>query len=573
MLNAIAWSYRLLEPEEQALFRRMSIFVGDFSMDFVEKMVKGRERGRPYHWGDGYGIDWPPWGQRDYDVRASPYGTHAPIISCDLPPIPIESERGLATLVGLRLVTPPEAIDGLPCFQMLETIREFGLIELERSGEFEAVQHAHAAAMIAFSEKTSSVLWNDAVQWEPPALVWGRKRTDAALPNIRAALNWAQQMGDSGLGVIVRIVAPLWVYWQTRGMVSEGRRRHDVARSLPASLDWLRAIELPSLAFLGWIQNDSQYAEEVIREAFETSERTGITWNLGLANLILALIEYRREPVDVIKMLQYVDASERLSIAWNFKNQLGACQLIYGVVARLIGDPEQALELFDAGHILMVEARYDWGIATARYFAAETIRDLSEEDPGRIPEATALLHKSLVLYWEQGDFWGAGGAMSGLACVLSQVGEELQAATYFGAASTLMMRVGASLLPTELMTHEETAAQLRERMGHQRFDAAFERGAASPEASVNQAITMLRPTGSGTVDGESLDFRLTERQLAIVRDLASGLDVAGVSRKRGRSISTTYDMLHRICKRLGVDTWEEIAPFALDNGLIQPESP
>jgi hypothetical protein len=532
--------------------------------------VKRRERGRPYHWADGYGVDWPTWVPVEFEVPESPYDRHLPVIDCDLPPIAIDPEHGLRTLVDLRLVTAPEVIDDVPCFNVLETIREFGLIELERSGEHQAVQHAHAAAMLAFAEKTGSLLWKDTAQWNGSVLPWGRKRADAALPNIRAAFTWATDQGELGSGMIVRIAASLWVYWHTRGSVSEGRRWHDVARSLPASLDWLRAIELPSLAFLGWIQNDSQYAEEVIREAFETSERTGITWNLGLANLILALIEYRREPVDVIKMLQYVDASERLSIAWNFKNQLGACQLIYGVVARLIGNPEQALELFDAGHILMVEARYDWGIATARYFAAETIRDLSEEDPGRIPEATALLHESLVLYWEQGDFWGAGGAMSGLACVLSQVGEELQAATYFGAASTLMMRVGASLLPTELMTHEETAAQLRERMGHQRFDAAFERGAASPEASVNQAITMLRPPGSGTVDGEPMDFRLTERQLAIVRDLASGLDVAGVSRKRGRSISTTYDMIHRICKRLGVDTWEEIAPFALDHGLIQP---
>ena len=39
--KAIAWSYRLLSPAEQQLFRRLSIFVGGFSLDAVSTMVPG----------------------------------------------------------------------------------------------------------------------------------------------------------------------------------------------------------------------------------------------------------------------------------------------------------------------------------------------------------------------------------------------------------------------------------------------------------------------------------------------------------------------------------------------------
>lgn len=63
-----------------------------------------------------------------------------------------------------------------------------------------------------------------------------------------------------------------------------------------------------------------------------------------------------------------------------------------------------------------------------------------------------------------GDFWGAGGAMSGLACVLAMQGVDVQATTSFGAASVLMGRVGGSLLPSELMTHQETETELQARM-------------------------------------------------------------------------------------------------------------
>jgi non-specific serine/threonine protein kinase len=567
MLNAIAWSYQLLEPEEQALFRRLSIFVGGFSMDFVEKMVHGRETSAPYRIWEGYGIELPWWTTVEPGQHYAHACSQVPMVNIGLPPISIDPPSAIEVLVKHHLITEPESIEGVPCFDMLETIRDFGMRELKRSGELDAVRHAHAATVIAFSEMTSSIFWQD---FTP---LWGRRRVDAALPNVRAALTWAKSLGAQGSEIIVRIAAPLWIYWQTRGLIGEGRMWLESIRELPPSLDWLRAQESPALAFFCWIQNDVQLAETVLGEALAAMERTGLTFTKGLANLILALVEYRREPIDVIRMLQYVDLAQHWFTKWDAKAGMAACQLIYGVVARLIGNTNQALELFNSGYELMVDSGYEWGIATARYFAAETVRDITEDDPGRVPEAIAILHESLTLYWEQGDYWGAGGAISGLACVLSELGEQLQAAAYFGAASTLMNRVGASLLPTDLMTHEEKSAQLRARMGAQRYDAAFQQGAGSPEATVNRAITELRPAGKGAALNGGADVHLTERQLAVVRDLASGLDVAGVSRRRGRSLSTTYDMVHRICDRLGVDTWEEIVPFALDHGLIQPQSP
>jgi len=311
----------------------------------------------------------------------------------------------------------------------------------------------------------------------------------------------------------------------------------------------------------------------VMAEAFDAFERTGYTFTKALAYLILALIEYRRVPVDVITMIRHVDEAERWFSVWEMQAVLGACKLIYGVVARLTGSPEQALELFEEGYRLMVECRYEWGIATARYFAAEAMLDLGETDPRRVPEAIALLNESLTLYWEQGDSWGAGGSMSCLACILAQVGEDVQAATYFGVSGSLMQRVGASLLPTELMTHEEAAAKLRERMGASRYDVAYQQGATSLEETVNQAIVIFGQYDRGGPGQAPTPARLTNRQLAVVRDLASGLDIPGVARRRGRTQSATYELVGRICERLGVDTWEDIVPYAEKHSLIPSPGP
>jgi hypothetical protein len=219
----------------------------------------------------------------------------------------------------------------------------------------------------------------------------------------------------------------------------------------------------------------------------------------------------------------------------------------------------------------MVATGYEWGIATSRYFKAETVRELAEADKERIPEAIALLHESLCLYWEQGDFWGASGAMSGLACMLSNLDDQAQAATYFGAADRLMQRVGASLLPADLMTHDETAAALRTHMGAALYDAAFQRGAENPEEAVEQAIDTFDPTSSGERSLESV--RLTNAQMAVVKELALGLDIVAVSKRRKREYTSTMEMAGRICDRLGLDHWEEIGPFAIRNGLVPPPPP
>lgn len=62
--------------------------------------------------------------------------------------------------------------------------------------------------------------------------------------------------------------------------------------------------------------------------------------------------------------------------------------------------------------------------------------------------------------------------------------------------------------------------------------------------------------------------KLTKRQLTVVRELADGCDIAQVAVRRDRQLSSVYEIVGRICDRLGIDDWREIGPYAIEHGLV-----
>jgi predicted ATPase/transcriptional regulator with XRE-family HTH domain len=104
--DAIAWSHDLLSPDEQRLFRRLSVFGGDWTLAAAER------------------------------VCAEPGGESSVL-------------TGLTALVEQSLIQLNEdaiAERSEPHFAMLETMLEHALARLEASGELDAIRHRHAAA-------------------------------------------------------------------------------------------------------------------------------------------------------------------------------------------------------------------------------------------------------------------------------------------------------------------------------------------------------------------------------------------------------------------------------------------
>ncbi|MGH2562235.1 MAG: ATP-binding protein, partial [Thermomicrobiales bacterium] len=277
MRDAIAWSYDLLTPEEQALFRRCSIFVGGFGLHAVEALASGWTPDIGYPLG-GHEI-YERWGPAVYLGKEAPNETAtatatAPWQPAPLDPWPGNPLRGVAALVRHSLLRVSTAAGDDTSYQMLETIREFGLERLAAAGETEATAHAHAAYFTSRAERIGFGMWG------PESRLWG-DRALVDLGNMRAALAWGAAQPEAANQLALRLTESLWPFWQSRGHASEGRTHLEAAIARPGGTPVARASAMNVAAFLAWVQADDARAATILRESLTIYHAQGDPWGAG----------------------------------------------------------------------------------------------------------------------------------------------------------------------------------------------------------------------------------------------------------------------------------------------------
>jgi tetratricopeptide (TPR) repeat protein len=117
--------------------------------------------------------------------------------------------------------------------------------------------------------------------------------TVAEHANLRAALGWAQERGESVLGL--RLAGALWRFWANHGHLSEGRRWLEgllaqAGSDLPAAAATVRAKALHGAALVAWTQGDYGQAvalgDESLRLYREAGGRAGIASSLNVLGLV-----------------------------------------------------------------------------------------------------------------------------------------------------------------------------------------------------------------------------------------------------------------------------------------------
>lgn len=486
--DAIAWSYDLLTADEQAAFRRLCVFPNGLTRAMADAMLRGRAEGAGYPFADGYGFAFPFLKDLGYDPTAAPHNALPPASAPPLPPVRLAALDALASLMDHSLLIRRD-VDGEENarYGFLDTIREFGLEQLAASGEDPAVMHAFAATMLAISEASAESLFH------ANRRIWGRDRVDAEYPNIIAALARSTARGDASAELALRIAGSLWAFWQSTGRAGEGREWLERALALRGAPAWSRATSLPSLAFLCWIQGADERAAAVLDEAEPVGHATGIMAVIGSNAFYRALLAWRGGPSKLFEMLDHLERALAAFQRGEDPVGIGVCKLAFGQIARVTGDPEGALTLFEEAHEQFVLGGYEWGLASALYYAGQALWDQATAKPELAPRAVARLAEGLRAYWALGDGWGAGGAISALACCAAARGEDALAARLFGAAQSLLGRIGAFLPPSDLDSYDAVKLALRARMGTARYDAAFAAGLAlTPEDGVSEALAFGR---------------------------------------------------------------------------------
>jgi predicted ATPase/DNA-binding SARP family transcriptional activator len=238
--NALRWSYDLLSAREQWLFRHLAIFADGCTLQAAVALFQAA----------GY--------EREDEDEAA------------------EILEEVASLLDKSLVQQLTVEDEEPRLRLLETIREYGLEQLQECGELEATRQVHAAYYVRMAEDATSHLG-------------GKERgkwltvLEREYANLRATLSWVMKCEDRGavddIEIAVRLGLALWRFWMARGDLSEG---HAVLEQVLAACERsgknrtpLRVQALFAMGMLALYEDDYARVEELSREVLMLSQPAG----------------------------------------------------------------------------------------------------------------------------------------------------------------------------------------------------------------------------------------------------------------------------------------------------------
>jgi predicted ATPase len=458
--NAIAWSYDLLDENEQKLFQRISVFVGGCTLEAVEEV-------------------------------AGDHPAHVSILD------------RLESLLDKSLLREVEGTNGEPRFMILETLREFGLEQLEASGERDKIQHRHANFFLALAEQAEARLESAGqVQW--------MNRMEQEHDNLRAALEWCNT-AQATAETCMRLAGALGLFWEVRGYFSEGRERlaalllTDLAQGRTAA----RARLLARAAELAYRQSDypatTSFAGESLAIYRDVGDKQGIASALiKLGNAATEVGDYAtatgflEEALKIWRELEdkhgtaralislgwvalrpgnHPLAKERLVEALALSRELGDTRSIgfelsgLGEVALRQGDTMRATQLVEESLELRRQLGNKWGVGVSLGILGwVAMRE------GNWNRAIARLSESLEVRREIGDQSGSAWCLERLAEIALAHGQPEKAARLFGAGAALRASIHSVIDPVDQPEYESKISSLRAKLGEERFVATWDEG-------------------------------------------------------------------------------------------------
>jgi non-specific serine/threonine protein kinase len=508
MRAAIAWSYDLLTAEEQALFRRLAVFAGGCTLAAAEAV--GADAGDP-----------------EIDVF-----------------------EVMSSLVDQSLIQRVNLPDGDSRYRMLETIREFGLEQLEASGEAEATRCRLADWCSALAERSY-----DEIR-EPAQRRW-LARLEAEHDNMRVVLAWALERRQAETAQ--RLAGNLARFWWFRGHLSEGRSWAERAlrlddRTLPAA----RTRALGTVGLLAAEQGDFQRAVEALTEAIaicrasgDVAQTTLVLWRLGMA--VEGQGDHDRATALLEESLGLFGALDEPLWAALTRHSLGTVAYEQGDLGRAAALFDEALQAFRA-----FDNPWYTGVALASLARIARAR-------GDYAGAAALYAESLTLRWERvGDKMGIAGSLRGLASIAALTGHAERAARLYGAAEALRESVGASV-PRQHALSARALAKAKADLGEPAFAASWLAGRTMPLA---EAVAEALAAPEGRPPMPANDVGLTARELEVLRLLPQGLTNREIGERLFVSQRTAAKHVENILAKLGVGSRVEAAAFAVAHGVV-----
>ncbi len=517
--SAIAWSYDLLDSGERALFRRLAVFSGGWTLADV----------------------------------ASVCGLSAREV---LPAVESLLEKSLIR----RLPGDEETAE----FSMLESLREFAAEQLASHAETEETRASHARHYAALAAQFEAAIGLP----EERAWVLRASRHHA---DLRAALDHCLGAGQDVSALC--LAAAIGWYHYTRGDLGHGQALVDEVLSLAtakedsagpgnATAGGLDGVLIVG-GILAWATGEFGRAQDLLLRALERSEGRDDMRRAAIACAFLGHVArasgdwetsadwHQRAEADFRK------GGNTQGVAWA-RHDLG-------LLARDRGDLRSATHLLRASLRDFRELDYAWAVAWSAWGLGTTL-----SVQGQLAEARQLLAEALRTYTAVNDPRGVAQCQEALAYVASEQAHYETAARLIGAAAALRARVAAGPPDAEQARSSAVERVLVRALGQQDADRLIHAGRTMPAQQATD-LAMAVASGAAPADPERPQLiTLTPRERQVAALVASGRTNRQIGRVLGIAEKTAEVHLHHVMSKLDVRSRAEVAVWAAAQHLSAP---
>jgi predicted ATPase/DNA-binding CsgD family transcriptional regulator len=583
--GTIDWSHELLDDAEKVLFRRLSVFAGQWTLDQAERICAD-----------------PP-----ADLEAGPGEAPAGVTADDVLDL-------LTALVDKSLVAVGAEVEGEMRFRMLESVRAYAAQRLADAGEAEEVRRRHRDVVLEAAEYNAEIaLAERLAPWSVRVGLF--RRYDAELDNVRAALTWSLERGDVEAGL--RLCTALRTYCLPRGYFAECEDWTDrfLARGPEGLRPGVWGAALVGRAQVAIGRRDFAGAARWAADGLDPCRTAGDTIMVAAALDLLGQVAMRAGRFDEAAghIEEAIGVAHAGGDRWNEAHAL----ISRGTLLALQGRLREAQQAFEAGLALMREVEQGWGVSraliglgqlaqargdgmAARAYYEEALGNLldidagpeiarclsglgrialDQDDKGRARQALA---ESLTRSHTAGVRLGVARSLEAFAELVAMEEEPQRAVRLAGAAAALRDAIGQA--PITGVRQERLLAPIRRRLGEQVVAQLWGEGRdMTPEAAVALALAPPRtatvPQQRPAADDQPAPplatalpvtsvpvtppSTVTPREWEIAELIARGLSNKGIADELVISPATVARHVTNILTKLGFASRAQIAAWAV----------
>jgi predicted ATPase/DNA-binding CsgD family transcriptional regulator len=392
MRDTIAWSYDLLTPPEQSIFRGLAVFAGGFNLEAAQAVARGDT------------------------------------------PLPVFSN--LERLAEHHLINPAPGTRELR-FSMFETIREFGLERLAESGVEEETRRRHAAFYLRLVNELDA-------SWAPfmPNAQQILDRLEVEYPNLHAALAWLRDSGD--VAQLLELAGKLHFFWQL-GHIREGREWLEWGLGRDADVPH-RARAAGQISLAGILSEQGEFARavELCDESIQLFQEADDA--IGVAHACECAV------VSAFQFGQLERASSCIDQVLVALTKVGTLPWVTGLATHLTY--QRGIVAILGGHLATAEGLFTESVEAQRALAQETgvahpyacwpLKWLGTIDciMGRHALGLSRLQAALDHAWRFQEQHCVVALLMNVARVLVTAGRWQESAQLFGAAEAWCERCG-----------------------------------------------------------------------------------------------------------------------------------